>query len=113
MNEPGYSYSPTGSASAVLAQESARVFMQRVYWWMSLGLALTGGIAFTVASSQQLTAMVLPFFYPLLVIELVVVFAFVFVQSKVSGPVAAVMFLLYAALNGLNLQMRFKTRKLF
>lgn len=53
MNEPGYSYSPTGNASAVLAQESARVFMQRVYWWMSIGLALTGGIAFTVASARS------------------------------------------------------------
>ena len=107
MNEPGYSYSPTGSASSVLASESARVFMQRVYWWMSVGLALTGGIAFTVASSQQLTALVYPFFYPLLVLELVVVFAFVFVQSKVSGPVAAVMFLLYAVLNGLTFSMIF------
>lgn len=107
MNEPGYSYSPTGNASAVLAQESARVFMQRVYWWMSIGLALTGGIAFTVASSQELTSLVLPFFYPLVIVELVVVFAFVFVQSKVSGPVAAVMFLLYAVLNGLTFSMIF------
>lgn len=107
MNEPGYSYSPTGNASAVLAQESARVFMQRVYWWMSIGLALTGGIAFTVASSQELTNLVLPFFYPLVIVELVVVFTFVFVQSKVSGPVAAVMFLLYAVLNGLTFSVIF------
>ena len=106
-NEPGYSYSPTGSAGSVLASESARVFMQRVYWWMSVGLALTGGIAFTVASSQQLTAMVMPFYIPLLVIEFVVVLAFVFVQSKVSGPVAAVMFLLYAVLNGLTFSVLF------
>ena len=103
MNEPGYSYSPTGSASSVLASESARVFMQRVYWWMSLGLALTGGIAFAVASSQELTALVMPHYYKLVVVELVVVFAFVFMQSKVSGPVAAGMFLLFAALNGLTL----------
>ena len=106
-NEPGYSYSPTGSASAVLAEESARVFMQRVYWWMSVGLALTGGIAFAVATSQSLTAMVLPLFYPLMVVELVVVFAFVFVQSKVSGPVAAAMFILYAVLNGLTFSVIF------
>ncbi len=107
MNEPGYSYSPTGSASSVLASESARVFMQRVYWWMSLGLALTGGIAFAVGSSQELTALVRPYFMPLIVIELVVVFAFVFVQSKVSGPVAAAMFLLYAVLNGLTFSVIF------
>ncbi len=97
---PGYSYSP--SANDVLAEESSRAFMQRVYWWMSVGLALTGGIAFTVASSQQLTALVLPFFFPLLIAELAVVFLFSFVQSKVSGAVAAGMFLLYAVLSGLT-----------
>jgi uncharacterized protein len=106
-NEPGYSYSPSGSASSVLAEESARVFMQRVYWWMSFGLALTGGVAFAVASSQQLMSMVLPLFYPLVIIELVVVFAFVFIQTKVSGPVAAVMFLTYAFLNGLTFSVLF------
>jgi FtsH-binding integral membrane protein len=106
-NEPGYSYSPTGTASSVLAEESARVFMQRVYWWMSVGLGLTGGIAFAVATSQTLTAMVLPLFFPLLVIEFVVVMAFVFVQSKVSGPVAAAMFLAYAVLNGLTFSVIF------
>lgn len=107
MNEPGYSYSLTGSASAVLASESARVFMQRVYWWMSVGLALTGGVAFAVASSQELTALVMPLFFPLIVVELIVVFAFVFVQSKVSGPVAAAMFLSYAFLNGLTFSVIF------
>ena len=106
-NEPGYSYSLTGSASSVLAQESARVFMQRVYWWMSVGLGLTGGIAFAVATNQTLTAMVLPLFFPLLLIEFVVVMAFVFVQSKVSGPVAAAMFLAYAVLNGLTFSVIF------
>lgn len=106
-NEPGYSYSPTGSASAVLAEESARVFMQRVYWWMSAGLALTGGVAFVVASSQQLTSMVLPFFYPLLGIELLLVFAFGFIASKASGPVAMAMFLFYAFINGLTFSVIF------
>jgi FtsH-binding integral membrane protein len=105
MRNPDYSYSPT--ASAVLAEESARSFMQRVYWWMSVGLALTGGIAWVVASSQQLTAMVLPYYFPLLLAELAVVFLFSFMQSKVSGPVAAAMFLLYAVLSGLTFSVIF------
>lgn len=105
MRNPDYSYSPT--ASAVLAEESARSFMQRVYWWMSVGLALTGGIAWVVASSQQLTAMVLPYYFPLLLAELAVVFLFSFIQSKVSGPVAAAMFLLYAVLSGLTFSVLF------
>ncbi len=101
-NEPGYSYSLTGSASSVLAQESGRVFMQRVYGWMSAGLLITGAIAWTVATNQSLMAMVLPLYLPLIIAELVLVFAFSFLQSKVSGPVAAGMFLLYAVLNGLT-----------
>jgi hypothetical protein len=35
---------------------------------------------------------VLPLFYPLVVVELVVVLAFSFLSSRVSGPIAAVMF---------------------
>lgn len=108
MNQdPGYSYSLTGSASSVLAEESARVFMNRVYGWMAFGLFLTGAIAWTVASSEALTNMVLPLFYPLMIAELVVVFAFSAMQSKVSGPVAAVLFILYAALNGLTFSVIF------
>ncbi len=107
MRNPDYSYSPTGSSNAILAEESARTFMQRVYWWMCVGLALTGGIAFTVASSQSLTQLVLPLFYPLVVVELVVVLAFSFLSSRVSGPIAAVMFLAYAVLNGLTFSVIF------
>lgn len=107
QNEPGYSYSLTGSASAALAQESARVFMQRVYWWMSFGLALTGLTAFVVAMNQSLTALVLSMFMPLLVVEFIVVIAFSFLQSKVSGPVAAAMFIGYAFLNGLTFSVIF------
>jgi uncharacterized protein len=103
--EPGYSYSL--SARDVLSEESSRTFMQRVYWWMSVGLALTGGIAWVVASSQQLTAMVMPIFYPLLLVELAVVFIFSFIQSKVSGVVAGAMFLAYAVLNGITFSVLF------
>ena len=105
--QSGFSNSPLSSASDVLASESARVFMQRVYWWMSAGLLLTGGIAFAVASNQQLMALVMPLFMPLLIAELVVVFAFSFLSSRVSGPVAAAMFITYAALNGLTFSVIF------
>jgi FtsH-binding integral membrane protein len=90
--------SPT---SSVLAEESARTFMQRVYAWMTAGLLLTGGVAFAVASSRTLMSMVLPMMMPILVLELIVVFAFSFLSSRVNGAVAALMFLGYAFLNGL------------
>lgn len=107
QNEPGFSYSLTGAASSMLAEESARVFMQRVYWWMSFGLALTGLTAFVVAMSPTLSSMVLGLFMPLLVVEFLVVIAFSFLQSKVSGPVAAAMFIGYALLNGLTFSVIF------
>jgi FtsH-binding integral membrane protein len=68
---------------------------------MTAGLLLTGGVAFAVASSRALMSMVLPMMMPILVLELVVVFAFSFLSSRVNGAVAALMFLGYAFLNGL------------
>lgn len=99
--EPQNSYSYSPSAQAVLAEESARVFMQRVYWWMTVGLGLTGATAWLVASSQTALAAVLPYFQILALGGLGVVIVFSFIAHKVSGPVAALMFLGYAFLNGL------------
>lgn len=105
--DPEYSYSPTGSASSVLADASARTFMQRVYTWMSVGLALTGGVAWFLASSQSLMAMVLPLMFPLMLVQLGVVFAFSFVAHKVSGAVAGAMFLAYSFLTGVTFSVLF------
>ncbi len=107
--DPGYSYSLTGAVppAAAAHQDTARTFMTRVYAWMAGGLFLTGSIAWVVSSSQALLDIFMPLFMPLLIAELVVVFAFSFMQSKVSGPVAAAMFLLYAALNGITFSVIF------
>jgi FtsH-binding integral membrane protein len=94
-----YSYSP--SANAVLAEESTRTFMQRVYWWMTVGLGLTGTTAWFVASSQTALAAVAPHFNLLALLTFGIVIAFSFLSNRVSGPVAAAMFLGYAFLNGL------------
>ena len=100
-----YGYSP--SASATLAAASARVFMQRVYWWMSLGLFLTGGVAFYVASSQALFAALYPYMRVMMFGTVGLVFAFSFLAHKVSGPVAAAMFLAYSVVNGLTFSVLF------
>ena len=89
------------SSGAVLAEESSRVFMQRVYWWMSVGLGLTGVTSWVVASNQALFAMLAPSFKVLALVGFGVVFAFSFFAQKVSGPVAAAMFLAYSLINGL------------
>ncbi len=100
-----YSYGP--DAPSVLAEDSARAFMARVYRWMFAGLALTGATAVGVASSPGLFEALLPFMMPLLVVELVVVLAFSFLAHKVSGVVAAAMFLAYALLNGVTFSVLF------
>ncbi|GMU58479.1 MAG: Bax inhibitor-1/YccA family protein [Myxococcales bacterium] len=89
------------SAGGVLAQESARVFMQRVYWWMTMGLGLTGITSWVVASNQALFAALAPHFMILMLGGFGIVLLFSFIAQKVSGPVAAGMFLIYAFINGL------------
>jgi FtsH-binding integral membrane protein len=88
------------SASAMLAEESSRVFMQRVYWWMSVGLGLTGVTSFLIASNQALFAALAPNFMLLMLGGFGIVVAFSFLAQKVNGTVAAAMFLAYALING-------------
>ena len=109
--QPGSGSSPQqlygDSASNVLAQEAGRTFMARVYRWMFAGLALTGGVSAYVASNQQLMHAMLGLFYPLIIAELVMVFAFSFAVTRVGPTIAAGMFLLYALLNGLTFSVIF------
>lgn len=92
----------TSDAQQGLAQDATRAFMTRVYAWMFGGLMLTAGTAFVVAATPALMQAVLPLFYPLIIAELVLVFAFSFLVHKVNPVVAALMFLGYAFLNGLT-----------
>lgn len=92
--------------------DGARTFMQRVYWWMVAGLGLTGAIAWGIGSNAALAASLLPFYWPLVIVQLVVVMALSFLAHRVSGPVAAALFLLYSALNGVTLSVIFLAFKL-
>lgn len=80
--------------------------MSRVYLWMTLGLALTTVVSLWVLN----TPAVLNFFFSrpfalfgLLIAELALVIALVAAIQKLSPPVAAAMFFLYAGLNGITL----------
>jgi uncharacterized protein len=100
--QPQSTYGLDRSASAALASESARVFMQKVYAWMTGGLAITAGVAFAVASNQAVFAAVAPYLRFVWLGTLGLVFAFSFLAHRVSGPVAAAMFMVYAAAIGLT-----------
>ena len=88
-----------------------RHLMTAVFGWMGLGLALTGVVAAMVSSVPALAQTIASnrlVFFGLMILELVLVFRLAgAVQSATSASVATVMFLFYAALNGLTLSVIF------
>ena len=82
-------------------------FMARVYRWMFAGLGVTGAVAWYTAHSEPLLRVVLPLMMPLLIAELALVLALSWLAPRVSGTVAALMFLGYSALNGLTFSVIF------
>jgi FtsH-binding integral membrane protein len=105
--------SRVGTARAsvgTLSAEASRTFLQRVHFFMSLGLGTTGLVALAVVSSP--TAMAFIFgnsivFPVLLIAELLLVFAFAPVAARISASTAAAMFFGYAALSGVTFSVIF------
>ncbi|WP_224361808.1 Bax inhibitor-1/YccA family protein [Hyalangium versicolor] len=89
--------------NAAQIQESRRAFMSRVYGWMFAGLFITGAMAVYTASSRARWELALSWSIPLLLAELGLVFALSFAAPRLSGPVAGVMFVAYAALTGVTM----------
>ena len=88
------------------AAQSASDALWGVYWWMTLGIGVTGVVALLVAATPSLLAALVT--SPMLLLGLVVgqvvlVIAFSRMAMRVSTPVAAAMFLGYAALTGITL----------
>jgi hypothetical protein len=82
------------------------VFFRRVYNWMLVGLALTGGIAWLTANSPTLTNLVFGnpiLFFLLIGAELVMVFTLAARVHRLKASTASAMFVIYSLLNGLTL----------
>jgi FtsH-binding integral membrane protein len=77
-------------------------FMTKVYGWMMAGIGITAVTAFVTFSTPALMQIVLPLYLPLIIAELVLVFAFSFLSQRASPFVAGLMFLGYALLSGLT-----------
>lgn len=91
-------------------QENINKFLIGVYNWMAMGLAITGFISWIIGSREDLVGALVQntgLFYGLIILELAMVFGFVFLYKKVSYPVAMAMFLAYAAINGVTLSVIF------
>lgn len=93
--------------SAVAVKTS---FMTRVYAWMGFGLMLTAVVSFFVVMTPTVMQFIFQtpgVFMGLLIAELGMVLAFTFLVNRVSSQVAAVLFVSYAAMNGLTLSVIF------
>ena len=92
------------------AELEGRRFMASVYSWMSFGLALTGGVAWTMSSQPELVMPLLQnplLFYGLLGAELLLVFYLSRWMSSLNAFSATVAFTTYAAISGITFSVVF------
>lgn len=78
-------------------------FFTKVYLWMFIGLLISFGVAYYTSESVNMIYFVLRNYTWIILAELLVVIVFSFLRSKVSPVVAAILFIVYAALSGLTL----------
>jgi FtsH-binding integral membrane protein len=94
---------PMTSANAA---ERVSAFLQRVYGWMAIGLAITAMVAFTVASSPAVRQVVLGnrlVFFGLIAAQLGLVFYLSGRAATLAAGTAALLFAAYSALTGVTL----------
>ena len=87
------------------AVERIGAFLSRVYGWMFLGLLVTAGVAFTIASSETLIETLLVnriLIWVVLFAQLGLVFYLSARVERLAPATAAVLFLLYSALVGVT-----------
>lgn len=81
-------------------------FMSKVYLWMTVGIMLTGFVAWYVSQDQNLMYTILTnkiLFYGMMIAEFGLVIWLSAGINKMSSMMATCMFLFYAALNGTTL----------
>ena len=100
------------SISTKQTQVQVRVneFIRSVYNWMAIGLALTGFVAFYVASTPALLNLIFRnqiLFFGLIIAELALVFTISARIQRMRASTATALFVLYSALNGVTLSFVF------
>lgn len=82
-------------------------FVRGVYNWMALGLALTGVVAYFVASNEPILRFVFQARWLFFIGEIALVFYLAARIQKMQASTATAMFMFYAALNGATLSFIF------
>jgi len=100
---------PVMQESYTGAVETSRTFIVKVYLWMSLGLFITAAVCiapFMIFSESQyynLIAENIFIFYGLLIFEFLIVLGLTWMINKIPAVIGFLLFLVYAALNGITL----------
>lgn len=92
------------NSSRVIAQSNAS-FMSRVYFWMMLGLAISGAVAYGVTSSPTILAKLVNNSFlviGLIVLQFVAVVVISTAINKMSATTTTFIYLLYSALSGVT-----------
>jgi FtsH-binding integral membrane protein len=101
-------------AGAAAAPRPAAVesgFLQRVFAWMFLGLALTGGIAAWIGTDEALLTKITEtpgVVIGVVIAQLAIVFFISFALQRISAATATLLFLVYAALVGVTFSFIFE-----
>jgi FtsH-binding integral membrane protein len=91
------------------AEDTARIFIVKVYMWMSLGLFLTAGLAVAPIlilgeeAYYELISQYIYVVYGLMALEFLIVLGLSFLINKIPAIIGFLLFLFYAALNGITL----------
>jgi FtsH-binding integral membrane protein len=99
------SWNQSSSVPASLSDERVTSFLSKVYLWMFVGLLITAGTAFVVASSPALVATFIlnrMLFWVLAFAQLGLVFYLSARVATMSPTTAAALFMLYSALVGVT-----------
>jgi hypothetical protein len=104
MTEPRYATQTLTMTHAQARREASTVFLAKVFNWMAIGLALTGGVALLTANTGLAqTIVATPLFFILVLAELGLVFFLSARIEKIQPATATGLFVGYAVLNGLTL----------
>lgn len=98
------------SISGNLAGTNVQIqpLMRMIYLWMTIGLALTGGIATAVATvalngNEQIVQTLYSLSLPLIIVQFGIVIGLGWAIGRISANVARILFLVYASTMGLSL----------
>lgn len=99
-------YSMDPQAPVRARAQASTGFLQAVFSWMTLGLALTGVVAWLTANNDTMVRTIVGnqiLFFGLILAELGLVVALSAALPKLSYSTAGMLFLLYSGLNGLTM----------